>query len=108
MVTTEDIGEVTVDGKDIEVTTEDIGEVTVDGKDIEVTTEDIGEVTVDGKDIEVTTEDIGEVTVDGKDIEVQSSNNICFLGRADYQGWTTREGNAKKNSYMWEKPQWGD
>ena len=57
-----------------------------------------------GKTKVMNTGDIGEVTVDGKDIEVvtkegyRGSNEIRFLGSADYQGRTMREGSAKKNS----------
>ena len=49
-----------------------------------------------GKTKMMTTGDIGEVTVDGKD---RGSNEIRFLGSADCQGRTMREGSAKKNSY---------
>ena len=45
-----------------------------------------------GKTNVMTTGDIGETTVDG-------SNEIRFLGSADYQWRTMREGSAKKNSY---------
>ena len=38
------------------------------------------------------------MTVDGKDIEV-GLNEIRFIGSADYEGRTMREGSAKKNSY---------
>ena len=50
----------------------------------------LGETTV------MTTGDIGEVTLGGKDIEVVMH---FFLGSADYQGRTMREGSAKENSY---------
>ncbi len=38
------------------------------------------------------------MTVDGKDIEV-GLIEIRFIGSADYEGRTMREGSAKKNSY---------
>ena len=49
---------------------------------------------------------IGEVTVDGKDIEVGPSNEMCFLGSADYQGRTARR--KCEEVLLWEKPQWED
>ena len=52
-----------------------------------------------GKKKLMTTGYIGEVTVDGKDID-RGSNEIRFLGSADYQVRTMREGSAKKNSYV--------
>ena len=33
------------------------------------------------------------------DCAILGSNEICFLGNADYRGRTMREGSAKKNNY---------